>query len=68
MADLCRARTMRSGRCANRAGRGRCRIVDAVSIRERLAEVEDRTVPARMQTVEQVLREPPTPLVTRGGS
>ncbi len=49
VAHLRRVRTMRSSRYASRAGQGRGGIVDAVSIRERPAEVEDRAVPGHWE-------------------
>jgi IS30 family transposase len=45
VSHLRRVRTMRSSKHASREGQGRGGIVDAVSIRERPAEVEDRAVP-----------------------
>ena len=49
VAHLRRVRTMRSSRNASRAGQGRGGIVDAVSIRERPAEAEDRAVPGHWE-------------------
>ena len=49
VAHLRRVRTMRSSRNASREGQGRGGIVDAVSIRERPAEVEDRAVPGHWE-------------------
>jgi IS30 family transposase len=46
---LRRVRTMRSSRYASREGQGRGGIIDAVSIRERPAEVEDRAVPGHWE-------------------
>ena len=40
-----RVRMMRSSKNASRQGQGRGGIIDAVSIRERPADVEDRAVP-----------------------
>jgi len=49
VAHLRRVRTMRRSKHASRAGQGRGGIVDAVSIRERPAEVEDRAVPGHWE-------------------
>ena len=49
VAHLRRVRTMRSSKHASRAGQGRGGIVDAVSIRERPAEAEDRAVPGHWE-------------------
>jgi IS30 family transposase len=49
VAHLRRVRTMRSSRNASRQGQGRGGIVDAVSIRERPAEVDDRAVPGHWE-------------------
>ncbi len=49
VAHLRRVRTMRSSKHASRAGQGRGGIIDAVSIRERPAEVEDRAVPGHWE-------------------
>ena len=46
---LRRVRTMRSSKHACRQGQGRGGIVDAVSIRERPAEAEDRAVPGHWE-------------------
>ena len=48
-AHLRTRRTMRRSRQATRSGQGRGGIVDAVSIRERPAEVEDRAVPGHWE-------------------
>ncbi len=49
VAHLRRVRTMRSSRNASHKGQGRGGIVDAVSISERPAEVEDRAVPGHWE-------------------
>jgi len=49
VAHLRRVRTMRSSKHASRQGQGRGGIVDAVSIRERPADVEDRAVPGHWE-------------------
>ena len=49
IAHLRTKRTMRRGKPATRAGQGRGRIIDAVSIRERPAEAEDRAVPGHWE-------------------
>jgi len=49
LAHLRRGRTMRSSRTATKTGQGRGQIVDAISIRERPAEVEDRAVPGHWE-------------------
>ena len=49
VAHLRRVRTMRSSKNASRVGQGRGGIVDAVSIRERPAEAEDRAVPGHWE-------------------
>jgi IS30 family transposase len=49
VAHLRRVRTMRSSKHASRTGQGRGGIVDAVSIRERPAEAEDRAVPGHWE-------------------
>ena len=48
-AHLRTRRTMRRSRQATRSGQGRGGIVDAVSIRERLAEASDRAVPGHWE-------------------
>jgi IS30 family transposase len=49
LAHLRRRRTMRRSRYASTVGQGRGRIVDAVSIRDRPAEIEDRAVPGHWE-------------------
>ena len=49
VAHLRRRRTMRRSQHASNAGQQRGQIVDAVSIRERPAEVEDRAVPGHWE-------------------
>jgi len=46
---LCRARTMRNPRNATHQGEGRGGIIDAVSTRDRLAEIEDRAIPGHWE-------------------
>jgi IS30 family transposase len=49
MSHLRRARSLRRPRNAKRRGRGQGQIVDAVSIRERPAEAEDRAIPGHWE-------------------
>jgi len=49
VAHLRRVRMMRSSKNASRQGQGRGGIIDAVSIRERPADVEDRAVPGHWE-------------------
>lgn len=49
LAHLRSQRVMRRGRTFTRSGRGCGRITDAVSIRERPAEVEDRAIPGHWE-------------------
>jgi len=49
VAHLRRTRSIRRPRSAKRANRGQGQIVDAVSIRERPAEVEDRAIPGHWE-------------------
>ena len=49
LAHLRSGRMMRASRHASKAGKGRGEIVDAISIRKRPAEVEDRAVPGHWE-------------------